>query len=110
MAEYELAKALAAYGEGFKAEYEGQGFWSVRKDGWPDYVTMGNGGDVFEGEYRSRDYIREDLVAATVADRDALIRDLLERRCRQSCADCVHEEDEGCDLMTRALEMGIEVR
>ncbi|MBR1828759.1 MAG: hypothetical protein IJ781_04520 [Atopobiaceae bacterium] len=72
----ELEKAFQAHGEGFKAEYEGQGFWSLRKDGWPDYVTMGNGGDVYAGEYRSRDYIRKDLVDATVADRDALICDM----------------------------------
>lgn len=44
-----------------------------------------------------------------VEERDALIRDLLERRCRDSCADCEHEKDDGCDFVTRALEMGIEV-
>ena len=111
MAEHEFAKALTAHGEGFKAEYEGYGFWSMRKDGWPDYVTMGNGGNVFDGEYRCRDYIRQDLVDATVADRDALICDLLRLRCPEPmmCADCEHEEDEGCDFMTRALEMGVEV-
>ena len=40
---------------------------------------------------------------------EELVRDIFQFRCRQSCADCEHEDDEGCDFMTRALELGIEV-
>ena len=57
-------------------------------------------------------YVRGDFSAhlnKMLAERDALVRDLLQLRCRQSCADCEHEDDEGCDFMTRALELGIEV-
>lgn len=41
---------------------------------------------------------------------EELVRDLLERRCRQSCADCEHEEDDGCEFGRRARELGIEAR
>lgn len=47
--------------EHFKAEYEGQGFFSFRKDGWPDYVTMGNGGNIMEGNYDCKNYISSDI-------------------------------------------------
>lgn len=44
------------------------------------------------------------------AERDELIRDILrDVRCRRSCGDCPHDEDEGCEFMSRAIEMGIEV-
>lgn len=36
----------------------------------------------------------------------ALIRELVERRCRRSCADCEHDEDDGCEFMRRAIEVG----
>ena len=39
-------------------------------------------------------------------DARALIRDMLELRCRDSCADCPHEEDDGCGFMRRAIEIG----
>lgn len=51
--------------------------------------------------------LNEDIAALRVIDRNAvhnlirtneLVRDLLQLRCRQSCADCEHEDDEGCDF------------
>lgn len=62
----------------------------------------------------------EQAVAATLGSErekelEELVRDLLQLRCPlstsscKSCADCEHEDDEGCDFMTRALELGIEV-
>lgn len=56
----------------------------------------------------------EQAIAATLGSErekelEELVRDLLQLRCRQSCADCEHEDDEGCDFMTRALELEIEV-
>ena len=69
-----------AIGSGFTAEYEGMGFYSLRKEGWPDYVTMGNGGDALEGTYDSRDYLFRPMVEKAIDERDELIRDLLERR------------------------------
>lgn len=39
-----------------------------------------------------------------------LIRELLQLRCPEpmACADCGHDEDDGCEFMRRALEMGVE--
>lgn len=56
----------------------------------------------------------EQAVAATLRSErekelEDLVRDLFQLRCRQSCVDCEHEDDDGCDFMTRALELGIEV-
>ena len=47
----------------FHAQYEGQGFYSLR-NGWPDYVTMSNGVDVLSGGYESRDYFSAEYLSA----------------------------------------------
>lgn len=56
----------------------------------------------------------EQAIAATLGTKrekelEDLVRDLLQLRCRRSCIDCEHEDDDGCDFMTRALDLGIEV-
>ena len=57
-----------------------------------------------------RDCDLEAMVLIACEDRDALIRDMLSNmRCRRSCADCPHEEDDGCEYMRRALEIGVDV-
>ena len=55
----ELRKKLDKNGT---VKYESQGFFSFLKDGWPDYVTMSNGGDVTEGTYNRKSYIRSDIL------------------------------------------------
>lgn len=47
--------------ERFTAEYEGQGFFSFYKDGWPDYVTMSKGSDVIEEAHNCKNYISSDI-------------------------------------------------
>ena len=43
-----------------------------------------------------------------IKKRDELIRDMLQEiQCKRSCADCPHEEDEGCEFMSRSIELGV---
>lgn len=61
-----------------------------------------------------QDITPDRVIAATLGperekELEELVRDLFQLRCRQSCVDCEHEDDEGCDFMTRALELEIEV-
>jgi hypothetical protein len=64
--------------------------------------AMGNWRDAFS---------RVTELEAAIAKRDELIRDMLRTRCLSymSCVDCEHERDEGCEFMTRATEMGVEL-
>ena len=47
---------------------------------------------------------------AELDKRDKLIRDMLRTRCpsHMHCADCEHEKDDGCEFMTRVIEMGVD--
>ena len=47
--------------------------------------------------------------AKQVAERDELIRDMLNNRCLISCAACIRQLSKGCEFSKRAIEMGIEV-
>ena len=64
-----------------------------------------------QGEFARAEHMKaeRDGLQWAVEERDALIRDLLERRCRRSCADCEHDEDDGCGIYRRMRELGIEV-
>ena len=45
-----------------------------------------------------------------VEELENLVSDLFKTKCTMSCGDCENDADDGCALMDRARELGIEVR
>lgn len=45
----------------FKAVVEGfEYYYNIDGNGWPDEIVISNGGDVFAGEYCTRNYVLKD--------------------------------------------------